>query len=144
MATIASGGKVETYLGAKAEYLLGFKSPKIAKERLHLPGPDFVDRIFVPSDRNLRVLANIERLFNHGRLAGTGYLSILPVDQGIEAVRTAGKDAFKRCGKLHLPLGRLVGPRLMRIKIGKLITHGFVLRLACHSRFSRSRTGTKS
>jgi fructose-bisphosphate aldolase, class I len=84
MATIASGGKVESYLGAKAEYLLGFKSPKISKERLHLPGPDFVDRIFAPSDRNIRVLTNLERLFNHGRLAGTGYLSILPVDQGIE------------------------------------------------------------
>ena len=46
MATIASGGKVETYLGAKAESLLGFKSPKISKDRLHLPGPDFIDRIY--------------------------------------------------------------------------------------------------
>jgi class I fructose-bisphosphate aldolase len=56
----------------------------IPKESLHLPGPDFVDRIFAPSDRNLRVLANLQRLFSTGRLAGTGYLSILPVDQGIE------------------------------------------------------------
>jgi fructose-bisphosphate aldolase, class I len=84
MGTVATNNKVESYLGAKAEYLLGFKSPKISKERLHLPGPDFVDRIFAPSDRNIRVLTNLERLFNHGRLAGTGYLSILPVDQGIE------------------------------------------------------------
>jgi class I fructose-bisphosphate aldolase len=84
MATSTSGSKVETYLGAKAESLLGFKSPKIAKERLHLPGPDFVDRIWAPSDRNVRVLANLHRLFNRGRLSGTGYLSILPVDQGIE------------------------------------------------------------
>jgi class I fructose-bisphosphate aldolase len=85
MATIASGGKIETYLGAKAESLLGFKSPKIAKERLHLPGPDFVDRVWAPSDRNIRVMANLQRLFNFsGRLRGTGYLSILPVDQGIE------------------------------------------------------------
>src|ERR1700737_553915 len=84
MATSTSGSKVETYLGAKAESLFGFKSPKIAKERLHLPGPDFVDRIWAPSDRNVRVLANLHRLFHHGRLSGTGYMSILPVDQGIE------------------------------------------------------------
>src|SRR5260370_30744302 len=82
--TTASTGKIETYLGAKAESLLGFKSPKIAKERLHLPGPDFVDRIYAATDRNLRVLANLQRMFGHGRLSGTGYLSILPVDQGIE------------------------------------------------------------
>src|SRR5438445_4101289 len=71
-------------LGDKAESLLGFGNPKIPKHRLHLPGPDFVDRIFAPSDRNNRVLVNLQRLMNHGRLAGTGYLSILPVDQGIE------------------------------------------------------------
>src|SRR5947209_13445851 len=84
MATTLTSGKVETYLGAKAESLLGFKSPKIAKERLHLPGPDFIDRVYAATDRNLRVLANLQRLFSHGRLSGTGYLSILPVDQGIE------------------------------------------------------------
>src|SRR5712664_4200405 len=82
--TSVTGGKIETYLGAKAESLLGFKSPKIAKERLHLPGPDFIDRVWTVSDRNVRVLANLQRLFRHGRLDGTGYLSILPVDQGIE------------------------------------------------------------
>jgi len=71
-------------LGDKAESLLGFGNPKIPKHRLHIPGPDFVDRIFAPSDRNNRVLGNLERMINHGRLAGTGYLSILPVDQGIE------------------------------------------------------------
>src|SRR6202790_1022031 len=84
MATSTTGSKIETYLGAKAESLLGFKSPKIARERLHGPGPDFIDRIWAPSDRNVRVLANLHRLFNRGRLSGTGYLSILPVDQGIE------------------------------------------------------------
>jgi class I fructose-bisphosphate aldolase len=84
MATSAGMSKIETYLGDKAESLLGFKSPKIAKERLHLPGPDFVDRIWISSDRNIRVLTNLQRMFNYGRLAGTGYLSILPVDQGIE------------------------------------------------------------
>src|SRR6202790_1460616 len=84
MATSTIQGKIETYLGAKADSLLGFKSPKIAKERLHLPGPDFVDRIYAATDRNLRVLTNLQRIFGHGRLSGTGYLSILPVDQGIE------------------------------------------------------------
>src|SRR4029077_2493228 len=82
--TTAGAGKIESYLGAKAESLLGFKSPKIAKERLHLPGPDFIDRVWSVSDRNVRVLANLHRLFHHGRLSGTGYMSILPVDQGIE------------------------------------------------------------
>jgi class I fructose-bisphosphate aldolase len=74
MATTTSTGSIETYLGAKAEYFLGYKTPKIAKERLHLPGPDFIDRVWTLSDR----------MFRHGRLRGTGYLSILPVDQGIE------------------------------------------------------------
>jgi class I fructose-bisphosphate aldolase len=83
MATV-SASTIEQYLGAKAESLLGFKSPKISKERLHLPGPDFVDRIYAVSDRNVRVLANLQRIFGQGRLQGTGYVSILPVDQGIE------------------------------------------------------------
>src|SRR3981189_1068199 len=82
--TTVTSGKIETYLGAKADSLLGFKSPKIPKERLHLPGPDFIDRVWTITDRNVRVLANLQRLFRHGRLDGTGYLSILPVDQGIE------------------------------------------------------------
>ena len=74
----------QTHLGAKAEALLGFRSPKIPKDRLHLPGPDFIDRVWAGSDRNIRVLTNLQRLFEHGRLGKTGYLSILPVDQGIE------------------------------------------------------------
>jgi class I fructose-bisphosphate aldolase len=84
MATTTSTGNIETYLGAKAEYFLGYKTPKISKERLHLPGPDFIDRIYSASNRNVRVLTNLQRIFGHGRLAHTGYLSILPVDQGIE------------------------------------------------------------
>ena len=84
MATTTSTGSIETYLGAKAEFYLGYKTPKIAKERLHLPGPDFVDRVYAASNRNIRVLTNLQRIFNHGRLGRTGYLSILPVDQGIE------------------------------------------------------------
>ena len=75
---------IEKHLGANADSLLNFHTPKIAKERLHVPGPDFVDRVYAVSDRNNRVLTNLQRLFSHGRLAGTGYLSILPVDQGIE------------------------------------------------------------
>src|SRR2546422_3057309 len=71
-------------LGDKAESLLNFKNPKISKERLHVPGPDMVDRLFAVSDRNNRVLCNLQRIVSQGRLGGTGYLSILPVDQGIE------------------------------------------------------------
>ncbi len=75
---------IAQYLGDKAESLLNFKSPKISKEHLHLPGPDVVDRLFAGSDRNNRVLGNLQRIVKQGRLGGTGYLSILPVDQGIE------------------------------------------------------------
>lgn len=71
-------------LGDKADYLLGFNSPKISRDRLQVPGPDFINRVFAPSDRNNRVLVNLQRMFGSGRLANTGYLSILPVDQGIE------------------------------------------------------------
>ena len=71
-------------LGEEARTLLEHRCEGIPKESLHLPGADFVDRVFVPSDRNPRVLTSLGRLFNHGRLGGTGYLSVLPVDQGIE------------------------------------------------------------
>lgn len=81
MATI---DQIVSTLGDKADSCLKFNSPKIPKSRLVLPGPDFVDRVFGPSDRNNRVLANLQRLLDGGRLGGTGYLSILPVDQGIE------------------------------------------------------------
>jgi class I fructose-bisphosphate aldolase len=71
-------------LGADADKLLGHVCKTIPKESLHLPGPDFVDRVFAPSDRTPPVLRSLQQLFGHGRLAGSGYLSILPVDQGIE------------------------------------------------------------
>jgi len=71
-------------LGDDAKYLLDHKCDTISKDNLHLPGPDFVDRIFGISDRPNGVLRNLQAVFNHGGLAGTGYLSILPVDQGIE------------------------------------------------------------
>src|SRR6266852_6357153 len=75
---------IAQHLGDKGEYLLNFESPKIPKEHLHLPGPELVDRLFAGSDRNNRVLGNLQRIVKQGRLGCTGYLSILPVDQGIE------------------------------------------------------------
>jgi len=75
---------IRNFLGDEANYLLDFNTPKINKELLHLPGSDFIDRIFTDSDRPINVLRNLKSIFNHGRLAGTGYVSILPVDQGIE------------------------------------------------------------
>ncbi|HYP27497.1 MAG TPA: class I fructose-bisphosphate aldolase [Blastocatellia bacterium] len=76
--------EIESILGDEAEDLLNYQSRTIPKELLHLPGPDFIDRVMVYSDRSATVLRNLSTMFNHGRLAGTGYLSILPVDQGIE------------------------------------------------------------
>jgi fructose-bisphosphate aldolase, class I len=84
MATTIAPNTIQGYLGAKADSLLGFSNPKISKDMLHLPGPDFLDRVWLHSDRNSRVITNLARIFRHGRLRGTGYLSILPVDQGIE------------------------------------------------------------
>ncbi len=75
---------LETLLGTEAETLLTHRCETIAKEQLHLPGSDFIDRVVSESNRNPIVLRNLQTLFNHGRLAGTGYLSILPVDQGVE------------------------------------------------------------
>jgi fructose-bisphosphate aldolase, class I len=74
---------LDQYLGADGQALLTHQA-KVSKSSLHLPGPDFVDRIWTISDRNPQVLRNLQSMFDHGRLGGTGYLSILPVDQGIE------------------------------------------------------------
>jgi fructose-bisphosphate aldolase, class I len=75
---------IAALLGADADKLLGHVCRGIPKESLHLPGPDFVDRVVAQTDRPAPVLRSLQQMFNHGRLAGTGYLSILPVDQGIE------------------------------------------------------------
>jgi len=75
---------IKRHLGEEVDYLLEHNCEKISKDSLHLPGHDFVERVFVDSDRPTQVLRNLKSIFNHGRLAGTGYLSILPVDQGIE------------------------------------------------------------
>jgi fructose-bisphosphate aldolase, class I len=74
----------EQILGNDAAGLLRHECKTISKEHLHLPGPDYIDRIHMGSDRPVRVLTSLQSLFSHGRLAGTGYVSILPVDQGIE------------------------------------------------------------
>lgn len=71
-------------LGKEADSLLKHTSNTVKKELLHAPGPDFVDKIFLPTNRNTQVLRSLQTLFGHGRLANTGYLSILPIDQGIE------------------------------------------------------------
>ncbi len=76
--------KIKELLGKEDENLLFHKCSTIPKNLLHLPGPDFVDRVWKDSDRSPNVLRNMQSIFNTGRLSGTGYLSILPVDQGIE------------------------------------------------------------
>jgi len=81
--TLSAPKSLESYLEDEAEDLLSYKA-KISANLLHLPSPDFIDRIFVPSDRNPQVLRSLQQLYGSGRLANTGYLSILPVDQGIE------------------------------------------------------------
>src|SRR6056297_1751587 len=76
--------QIAELLGADAKKLLEHKSTTIDKSKLHLPGPDFIDRVFYHTNRKPQVLRNLQATFNHGRLGGTGYLSLLPVDQGIE------------------------------------------------------------
>ncbi len=85
---MSSVKKIEELLGNEAGDLLNHKCNTIPREHLHLPGPDFVDRVFAGSDRSPQVLRSLQALFAHGRLGNSGYLSILPVDQGIE--HTAG------------------------------------------------------
>jgi len=75
---------IESLLAGEAESLLEYKATAIPKESLHLPGPDFVERVMINSDRSPTVLRNWQSMTNHGRLAGTGYVSFLPVDQGVE------------------------------------------------------------
>jgi class I fructose-bisphosphate aldolase len=86
MATTSTSGidRITEILGDDADSLLGHRCETIPAERLSTPGPDFVDRVMVPSDRPIPVLRSLETIYSHGRLGGTGYVSILPVDQGIE------------------------------------------------------------
>src|SRR5687768_12109730 len=84
MAVQSVGSRLEEILGEEAAGLLQYQCKTIPRETLHLPGPDYVERIYSISDRPTRVLTTLQSLLDHGRLAGTGYVSILPVDQGIE------------------------------------------------------------
>jgi len=82
-AVLTAPQAIADWLGPEAEDLLTYKA-KVSQQLLHLPGADFVDRVFLQSDRNPQVLRNLQQLYSTGRLANTGYISILPVDQGIE------------------------------------------------------------
>ncbi|MCK5169410.1 MAG: class I fructose-bisphosphate aldolase [Bacteroidales bacterium] len=82
--------KIVELIGDKADYLLNHKSKTISKDQLHLPGPDYIDNVFCHTNRIPQVMGSMQQMFNTGRLAGTGFLSILPVDQGIE--HTAGSS----------------------------------------------------
>ena len=75
---------ISKILGKNAKYLLDHKSKTISKDQIHLPTSDFVDRIFIQSNRSTQVIKSLGAMFDHGRLGGTGFLSILPIDQGIE------------------------------------------------------------
>src|SRR6187431_148584 len=76
--------RIADLLGRDAAFLLDHQCKTIDKTALHLPGPDYIDRVFSLTDRPIPALRNLQSFYSHGRLAGTGYLSILPVDQGIE------------------------------------------------------------
>ena len=101
-------GMIEELLGKDANDLLQHKCQTVDKSMLHLPGPDYVDRILKDTDRNPQVLRNYQSILNHGRLKGTGYVSILPVDQGIE--HSAGASfaknpiCFDPCGIVELAI----------------------------------------
>ena len=82
--TTATASKIEELLGSDADDLLSYKATGFSKDALQLPGPDFVDRVVAQTDRSPQVLRSMQQIFDTGRLAGTGYVSILPVDQGIE------------------------------------------------------------
>ncbi|OGN61371.1 MAG: fructose-bisphosphate aldolase [Chlamydiae bacterium RIFCSPHIGHO2_12_FULL_27_8] len=84
MGNIMTFSKIQMILAQDAKSLLEHTSKTVTKDKLHLPGPDFVDRIFGESNRNIRTLQSLQEIFSHGRLKDSGYLSILPVDQGIE------------------------------------------------------------
>ena len=85
--------EIQSILGSESEYLLSYQSKSLSKDLLHAPSPDFIDNVFSASNRNAQVLRSLSALYSHGRLAGTGYLSILPIDQGIE--HTAGASFAK-------------------------------------------------
>jgi fructose-bisphosphate aldolase, class I len=84
MASSLTYNEIVNLLGSESDHLLNFNTPKISKDLIHAPGPDFIDRVYGDSNRTAPVLKSLQSVFGHGRLANSGYLSILPVDQGIE------------------------------------------------------------
>ena len=97
---------VRSILGQEADSLLNYESRTVPRTSLHLPGPDFVDRVVSLSDRPAPVLRNFQTLMNHGRLGGTGYISILPVDQGVE--HSAGASFAPSSRPVPCPTSRSV------------------------------------
>src|SRR3989442_12346578 len=114
-------GRLEELLGAETRELLDHKSQTIPKDQIHLPGPDFIDRVVSNSDRSPSVLRSLQSLIDHGRLAGTGYVSILPVDQGIEhsaGASFAPNPAYfdpENIVKLAIEGGCNAGPSTLRV-----------------------------
>src|SRR6266513_604109 len=121
MATVtkASVEKIEEVLGGDAQDLLEHKCQTVPKSQLHLPGPDFVERVWKDSDRPTRVLRSLQSMFEHGRLAGTGYLSILPVDQGIE--HTAGASTVGVLGSVARRYAHRI-PFICKLNHNELLT----------------------
>ena len=105
-------GKIREMLGGEADTLLNHVSKTIPKENIHLPGGDLVDRVWSSSDRNPRVLRSLQTLHDHGRLGGTGYVSILPVDQGIEHSAGASFAEFANAAR-----SRQIGRHRIRFDI---------------------------
>ena len=101
--------KIVDLLGGQAEYYLNHTCKTIDKQLIHIPGPDMIDKVWMNSDRNIRTLESLQALYGHGRLANTGYVSILPVDQGIE--HSAGASfAHVHCPGNEHPGHRAGGP----------------------------------
>ncbi|MDO8368011.1 MAG: hypothetical protein Q7T20_14510 [Saprospiraceae bacterium] len=96
---------IVNHLGAEADYLLKHECKTISKSALQLPSPDFVDRVFAQSNRSIPVLRSMASLYGNGRLAGTGYLSILPIDQGIEHTAGASFAPAVFRPRKHCPAG---------------------------------------
>src|SRR6266851_5437636 len=120
MATVTKGSlKLEEILGAEATDLLTHKSATVPASQLHLPGPDFVDRVWKDSDRPTRVLRSLQSMFGHGRLGNTGYLSILPVDQGIE--HTAVASTFGVLGSVARRYAHRI-PFICKLNHNELLT----------------------
>src|SRR5712692_10289150 len=123
MATVTKGslGKLEEILGADAADLLGHKSETVPASQLHLPGPDFVDRVWKDSDRPTRVLRSLQSMFGHGRLGNTGYLSILPVDQAIEGNCNAVASTFGVLGSVARRYAHRI-PFICKLNHNELLT----------------------